>query len=367
MTEVMNQAMSPTGTRPFADDDGRWQAVLRRDPGADGHFCYAVATTGVFCRPSCPSRPKRRENVSFHADAASARRAGYRPCLRCRPEEPAAALRRAGAVEAACRLIERALDDGDPVPPLADLADGAGLSRFHFHRVFKEATGVTPKGYAAACRARRVQEELVSAGSVTEAIYGAGYGSSGRFYEGAAAVLGMRPSDYRDGGRGSEIRFAVGECSLGSILVAATGQGVCAIRFGDDPQALVRELEDAFPKARLLGGDAAFEALVARVVAHVESPRGALDLPLDVRGTAFQQRVWRALTEIPPGRTASYAEVAAGIGQPRATRAVARACAANPVAVAIPCHRVVRTDGALSGYRWGVERKRALLDREAAD
>jgi len=261
-----------------------------------------------------------------------------------------------------CRLIETAED----MPNLEVLAATAGMSRFHFHRVFKCITGVTPKAYAAAHRARRVREELAHSATVTEAIYGAGFNSNGRFYATASEVLGMTPTDFRAGGQGTSMRFAVGTCSLGAILVAATARGVCAILLGDDPEALVRELQDRFPRAELLGGDRDFEQVVATVVGFVEAPAIGLDLPLDVRGTAFQQRVWQALRAIPVGCTASYTEIATGIGTPNASRAVAQACAANPLAVAIPCHRVVRHDGTLAGYRWGVERKRALLDREAA-
>jgi AraC family transcriptional regulator of adaptative response/methylated-DNA-[protein]-cysteine methyltransferase len=239
------------------------------------------------------------------------------------------------------------------------------MSRFHFHRVFKSVTGVTPKAYAAAHRARRMREELPRRSTVTEAIYGAGFNSNGRFYATSTGVLGMTPANFRAGGVGASIRFAVGECSLGAILVAATGKGVCAILLGDAPEALVRELEDRFPKATLIGGDEGFEQWVAKVVGFVEAPALGLDLPLDVRGTAFQQRVWRALREIPAGSTASYTEIAERIGAPKSVRAVGQACASNAIAVAIPCHRVVRTDGALAGYRWGVERKRALLEREA--
>ena len=263
----------------------------------------------------------------------------------------------------ACRLIEEA----EEAPSLDALAQAAGMSRFHFHRVFKAVTGVTPKAYARrAARRSACATSWRRRDTVTEAIYGAGFNSSGRFYAASSDLLGMTPSAFRAGGDGAEIRFAVGECSLGSILVAATDKGVCAILLGDDPDALVRDLQDRFPKAPLIGGDARFEQLVATVVGFVEAPAHGLDLPLDVRGTAFQQRVWQALREIPRGATASYAEIAARIGRPKAVRAVAQACAANPLAVAIPCHRVVRTDGALSGYRWGVERKRALLERERA-
>ena len=268
------------------------------------------------------------------------------------------------AVTRACRLIERS----DELPSLDRLAAAAGLSRFHFHRVFKRLTGVTPKAYADGQRARRLRDGLAAGASVTAAIYGAGFGSSGRFYASSTARLGMRPSAARAGGAGATIRFAVGQCSLGAVLVAATEVGVCTIALGDDPARLVRELQDRFPKAALAGGDAGFERWVAAVVGLVERPAAGLDpeLPLDIRGTAFQLRVWEALRAIPPGSTASYAEIARRIGRPGASRAVAAACAANPVAVAIPCHRVVRTDGSLSGYRWGVQRKAALLDRERA-
>ena len=346
----------------YAGDEARWQAVQRRDRGADGVFYYSVRSTGVYCRPSCASRPARRENVRFHASCAAAERAGFRPCKRCRPNEAALDQCRAAAVARACRAIEQATEP----PSLDDLATGAGMSRFHFHRVFKALTGVTPKAYAEAQRDRRVRTALAHGGTVTDAIYGAGFNSNGRFYARSTGALGMTPSAYRAGGRGAAIRFALGECWLGSILVAATDKGVCSIMFGDDPESLVRDFQDRFSNARLIGGDAAFERLVAQVVGFIARPERGLDLPLHVQGTAFQQRVWQALRGIPAGSTASYAEIAQRIGEPKAVRAVAQACATNPVAVAIPCHRVVRRDGALSGYRWGVERKRALLDREAA-
>ena len=343
----------------FATDAERWEAVMRRDPAADGAFLYSVRTTGVYCRPSCAARLPRRENVRFHGTCVEAEREGFRACKRCRPTE---ADHRAAVVAKACRTIEAA----EEPPSLDALARAAGMSRFHFHRVFKAATGVTPKAYADAQRARRVRDELPRGGSVTAAIYGAGFNSSGRFYAAASDLLGMTPTAFKKGGAGAEIKFAVGECWLGSILVAATTKGVSAILIGDDPDALARDLQDRFPSARLIGGARAFERLVARVVGFIEQPRRGLDLPLDVRGTAFQQRVWRALRAIPPGATVTYSDIARRIGRPKSVRAVAQACAANAVAVAIPCHRVVRTDGSLSGYRWGVERKRALLDREKA-
>lgn len=361
MFAMVSKSKSPL--LPYQRDDDRWAAVVRRDQNADGVFYYSVRTTGVYCRPSCGARLPRRENVHFHSSCEDAVRAGFRPCKRCRPDEPALAAQHAAAVAKACRLIETA----DETPSLDQLADSAGMSRFHFHRIFKSITGVTPKAYAAAQRAQRVRDELSRGGSVTDAIYGAGFNSNGRFYATSSGMLGMAPTRFRAGGEGERIRFAVGECSLGSILAAATRRGVCAIALGDDPDALVRDLQDRFPKAQLVGGDADFEQLVAKVVGFVESPQRGLDLPLDMRGTAFQQRVWQALREIPPGSTATYAQVAARIGAPKAVRAVAQACASNTVAVAIPCHRVVRHDGGLSGYRWGVERKRALLERETGE
>ena len=349
-------------TNESTTTDSRWAAVIARDAGADGTFFYSVRTTGVYCRPSCGARRPRPENVRFHATREDAEHAGFRPCKRCRPDRPSLAEQHTATVTEACRLIETS-----PRPPaLEELAARAGLSPFHFHRVFKAITGVTPRAYAAAHRGERVRRELGRAPTVTAAIYESGYSSNGRFYDETERLLGMTPTEFRTGGVNAEIRFAVGECSLGSILVASSERGVCAILLGDDPDALVRDLEDRFPRATLIGGDADFEQMVARVVGFVESPGVGLDLPLDVRGTAFQQRVWRALREIPAGATASYRDIAERIGSPRSVRAGAHACAANPLAVAIPCHRVVRSDGAVSGYRWGVERKRALLQREAA-
>ncbi|CAJ0774667.1 Bifunctional transcriptional activator/DNA repair enzyme Ada [Ralstonia condita] len=343
------------------EHDPRWARVLARDPSADGQFVYAVRTTGVYCQPSSTSRLPRPENVEFFDTAAEAEAAGYRPSRRARPDQTAARAQQAALVAAACRRIETA----DTQPTLDALAQDAGLSAYHFHRLFKSVTGLTPKGYAAAHRARRLRARLERGSSVTEAIYDAGFNASSRFYEASDSVLGMTASRYRAGGAQTTIRFAVGECSLGSILVAQSDRGICAILMGDDPDALARDLQDTFPKADLIGGDAGFEQLVARVVGLIEAPSLGLDLPLDVRGTAFQERVWQALREVPPGSTTSYAEIAARIGAPRAIRAVAQACAANHIAVAIPCHRVIRRDGSTSGYRWGVERKRALLEREA--
>jgi len=341
--------------------DPRWASVLARSPAADGSFFYSVRTTGVYCRPSCAARLARPENVRFHGTRQEAEQAGFRPCRRCKPDQPSLSEQHAAIVTEACRLIEAS----EGIPSLETLATHAGMSVFHFHRIFKAVTGLTPREYAAAQRGERMRGELTRGRTVSAAIYDSGYSSNAQFYGESRQVLGMSPSVYRTGGADADIRFAVGECSLGSILVAQSEIGVCAILLGDDPEALVRDLQDRFPRATLIGGNAEFEQLVSRVVGFIEAPGLGLNLPLDVRGTAFQQRVWHALQEIPVGSTASYTEIAARIGSPKSVRAVAQACAANPLAVAIPCHRVVRNDGGLSGYRWGIERKRALQEREA--
>ncbi len=342
--------------------DPRWKSVVARDATADGRFVYAVKTTGIYCRPSCPSRTAKPRNVCFYGTPADAAQAGFRPCQRCNPNGQSLAEANAVLVAEACRLIETSKE----MPKLDELATKIGMSPFYFHRQFKAITGLTPKQWASAHRARKVRAELADDnGSVTGAIYGAGFNSNSRFYEQSNEVLGMTPSTFRNGGKDAHIRFAIGQSSLGAILVAQSDKGICAITLGDDPDTLVRDLQDRFPKANLIGGDAGFENLVARVVGFVEAPQIGLDPPLDIRGTAFQERVWQALRQIPVGETASYADVARSIGEPKSVRAVAQACGANKIAVAIPCHRVVRNDGALSGYRWGVERKRALLEKEA--
>lgn len=350
-----------SASMPYTTDEDRWSAVLGREREADGKFYYSVKTTGVYCRPSCAARRPLRENVGFHISCELAERAGFRPCKRCRPGEPGAPERHAAAVEKACRAIEQA----EGSPNLDQIAYASRMSRSHFQRVFKQVTGVTPWSYFRTCRMRRVQSDLRSDNTITEAIYSSGFQSSARFYAQSAEMLGMKPGSYRSGGRNTFIRFAVGECSLGSILVAATEKGICSILLGDDPEILVRDLHSRFPKAHLVGGDREFETWVAIAAGLVEHPEQPSDLPLDIQGTAFQQLVWQALRGIPPGSTASYQELAIRIGTPRAVRAVAGACAANVIAVAIPCHRVVRKQGDLSGYRWGVERKRALLERES--
>lgn len=348
--------------------DPRWGRIVARDRSADGAFWYSVVTTGIYCRPSCPSRRANPTNVRIHDSLEQARATGARPCKRCNPEGLSLAGGNATLVAKACRSIEQGLADPDArAPTLGELSAAAEMSPGHFHRLFKATTGLTPKAYAMAQQARLVRDKLTRSKTVTSAIHDAGFGSDGRFYEQSTGLLGMTPSQFRAGGADETLRFAVGSCSLGRALVASSDRGVAAILIGDDPQTLLCDLQARFPRARLIGGDADYEQRVAQVIAFVEAPRLGLELPLDVRGTAFQQRVWQALRQIPAGRTATYREVAESIGAPTATRAVAGACAANPIGVAIPCHRVVRSDGSLSGYRWGVERKRALLEREAAD
>jgi len=345
-------------------DDARWRAVQARDPHTDRYFVYAVRTTGVYARPGAATRLPKRENVEFFDSAEDAEAAGYRASRSSRSDPPRANAERASLIAQACRQIESA----ETPPRLDELAASTGMSPFHFHRVFKAETGLTPKAYATAHRAQRLRKELrTPAASVTDAIYSAGFNANSRFYETADQLLGMRAREYRAGGAGALIHFAVGQCSLGAILVAQSQRGICAILLGDDPSALLQDLQDRFPKAQLVGGDAGFEQLVAQVVGFVEAPAIGLSLPLDVRGTAFQQRVWQALRQVPPGTTTTYTALAQQIGAPAAVRAVAGACAANPIAVAIPCHRVVRRDGDLAGYRWGIERKRELLRRESGD
>jgi AraC family transcriptional regulator, regulatory protein of adaptative response / methylated-DNA-[protein]-cysteine methyltransferase len=346
---------------PPVADDPRWVRIVARDKSADGHLWYSVATTGVYCRPSCPSRTANPGNVQLHDTLQSARATGFRPCRRCNPDGLSLESENAVLIAKACRIIEESEEE----PSLETLADAIGRSPSHFHRVFKAATGLTPKQYAAANRAQKIRQGLVAGNSVTEVIYDAGFNSSGRFYENATDMLGMTPSQYRAGGTNEEIKFAVGQTSLGAILVASSTKGVASILLGDDPDELVRNLQDRFPKAHLIGANRDYEALVARVVGFVEAPNIGLDLPLDVRGTAFQHRVWRALQQIAVGETVSYAVIARRIGSPQAARAVADACAANNLALAIPCHRVLRNDGSPSGYAWGVERRRLLLGREA--
>jgi AraC family transcriptional regulator of adaptative response/methylated-DNA-[protein]-cysteine methyltransferase len=356
----MNRKRTPDRAELVLQDP-RWASLVSRDRNADGTFFYSVASTGVYCRPSCGARMPRPENVRFFATAREAETAGFRACKRCKPDEPSPASEVAARIAKVCRLIE----SSESTPSLESLAQLAGMSRFHFHRTFKSITGITPAEYASAHRTERVRESLERSRTVTGAIYDAGFNSSSRFYEGAGSALGMTPTEFRAGGANAEIYFAIGECSMGSILAAQTERGVCAILIGDDAEQLLRDLQDRFPNAKLVGDSAGYHNLVARIVGLVENPKSGFDLPLDIQGTAFQKRVWKALQRIPPGSTATYTEIARTIGMPKAVRAVAQACASNLLAVAIPCHRVIRTDGSLSGYRWGVERKRALLEKES--
>jgi AraC family transcriptional regulator of adaptative response/methylated-DNA-[protein]-cysteine methyltransferase len=345
----------------FVTDTQRWNAVARRNRGAEGAFVFGVRTTGVYCRPGCPSRLPKRANVRFFAEWSEAEQAGYRACKKCRPKAAVTSTASQEAILRACRLMDRA----DEAPTLAELAEAAGLSPHYFQRRFKAALGVTPKKYWAARRMKQLREKLSHGGSISRAILGAGFGSSGRCYAQAGESLGMTPGQFKNGAAGMRIRLAVARSPLGWVLVAATERGVCAIEFGDTRQALRERIAVRFPQAELADGDPEFSAWVAHVLSSIEAPGGGLDLPLDIQGTAFEQRVWKALQAIPAGATASYAEVAARIGCPGAARAVGRACASNRLAVVIPCHRVVGSRGTLHGYRWGLERKRALLEREA--
>lgn len=357
---MSSSASLPGSPQACFADEARWAAVLSRDAACDGHFYYAVQTTGIYCRPACPAKRPKRAHVRFYDRAEDAEASGFRACKRCHPGRPSPAAAHSAKIAEACRMIEAA----ETPPSLASLASAVGLCPYHFHRVFKAALGVTPKAYATAQRNARLRDGLRGAASVTEALYDAGFNSSGRFYETSSDTLGMTPRAYRAGGAGTNIRYATGTCSLGAVLVAATDKGICAIFLGDDPEDLRAELRQLFPHADFSEGDPGFTGLTAQAIAHVEDPGGSFDLPLDIKGTAFQLRVWEALMRILPGTTTSYGEIAKAIGAPGAFRAVASACAANRIAVAIPCHRVVRSDGALTGYRWGVERKRKLLGKE---
>jgi AraC family transcriptional regulator of adaptative response/methylated-DNA-[protein]-cysteine methyltransferase len=362
MTARASISLSVDASPEHAHDDARYEAVSTRDPRAEGQFYYAVSTTGVYCRPTCASRLALRENVSFHATPSDAEQAGFRPCKRCRPRELPQRERHAQVIDAA----RRALESADGAVSLRALAEGAGLSPFYLHRLFKKHLGVTPHAYAAAYRLRRVADELRDGASVTAAIHEAGYSSSSRFYEAGSRALGMPPSDVRRGGEGVAIRAAISECSLGQVLVAATECGVCAVMFGDDRYSLAAELRARFPRASIGPSDDVLDALAVRVVAMIDESKMPATLPLDLMGTTFQQRVWRELQAVPRGTTVTYSEIARRIGAPRAVRAVGTACGKNPVAVAVPCHRVLREDGSLGGYRWGLARKQHLLAKEAA-
>ncbi|MFN2236475.1 MAG: bifunctional DNA-binding transcriptional regulator/O6-methylguanine-DNA methyltransferase Ada [Anaerolineales bacterium] len=344
----------------FTSETSRWQAVLQRNPQSDGAFIYGVLTTGIYCRPVCTSRLPNRENVRFFDSWQDAEAAGLRPCKRCAPQAVQMPNEAAAAVEKACEMIEEAENE----PTLDQLAEAVGLSPAYFQRLFKKTVGITPKQYVREKRLGRIRTHLQEDSSVTEAIYHAGYGSGSRFYEKATESLGMKPNEYRQGGPGFSIRYAIVKCYLGWVLVAATDHGICRIDLDDSPDILKNRLESTFQNARYLQDDADIRDIAAQTIAFLDTPAAGLDLSLDVQGTAFQHRVWAALQRIPCGQTASYGEIARQIGDPKAARAVAGACAANPVAVAIPCHRVVKSDGKLGGYRWGIERKLALLERE---
>lgn len=359
---MSNQPSLLETTQPSTfGDDARWAAICAKDPAAEGAFWFGVTTTGVYCRPTCRSRRPLRRNVRFFDLPAAAEAAGFRPCKRCQPDQaqPAILTEHTAAVERACALIV----ENEPAPSLAVLADAVGMSPHHFQRLFKAHTGISPKQYALAARRQRTQQTLQAASSVTAAIYDAGYSSSGHFYAESADAIGMTPTAYRAGATGETIRFGVAPCSLGWVLAAATARGLCAIELGDDPETLTAGLHARFPNAVRVH-DPGFTAWMEQIIAFLAAPQRGLDLPLDIQGTAFQRRVWAALRTIPAGSTQSYADIAAQIGAPTAARAVASACAANKLAVAIPCHRVVRQNGDLSGYRWGIERKRRLLAQE---
>jgi len=342
------------------DEPGRWDAVANRDRSADGRFVYAVSSTGVYCRPSCPSRRPRRDRVSFFDSPAAARAAGFRACRRCRPDVIEAIDPWVDKIRRACVYLANV----DGHPPLAALARRIGGSPYHLQRNFKRLVGVTPREYAEACRLRRVKRHLRQGSDVTGAMLDAGYGSSSRFYERAAPKLGMSPSAYRRGGEGLAIAYTIVDSPLGRLLVAATARGICAIAMGSRDDELTSALAREYPAAAIAAGSSALTPWVEQVVGHLEGRLPRLDLPLDVRATAFQWQVWQALAAIPYGQTRTYADVARAIGRPRAARAVARACATNPVALAIPCHRVVPGDGGGGGYRWGSARKRTLLEKE---
>lgn len=345
---------------PFLTDQSRWEAVQKRDESANGQFVYAVVTTGVYCRPVCRSRPPKRENVQFFTTTGEAEAAGFRPCKRCQPQ--AEQLPHHQAIHQACQLLEQA---AEPLT-LPQLAEQVGLSPTHLQKMFKKIVGISPKQYAEEKRHKRLQQKLQEPNSVTEAVYAAGFNSSSRLYAQAPAVLGMTPTRYQKGGAGLEIYSTVGRCYLGFVLVAATVRGICLIQLGDTPAELQEKLVAHFPQATFVESDPQFGQWVQEVVAFLEHPAGRFSLPLDIQGTAFQRRVWQALQAIPAGATASYGEIAKQVGNEQGGRAVAQACAANPVAVAIPCHRVIRHNGDLGGYRWGVGRKKQLLEREQA-
>ena len=342
------------------DDAGRWRAVMVRDRSADGLFTYAVGSTGIYCRPSCPSRRPHRSRVTFFGSAAEAEQAGYRACRRCHPQTAVAADPWTEKIRRACIYLANV----DGHPSLASLARQFGGSPYHFQRIFKRIVGLTPREYAEACRLRRVKRGLRAGAAVTGAMVDAGYGSSGRFYERAAPKLGMSPSAYRRGGAGLDVHYAIVASPPGRLLVAATARGICSIAMAGSDGELARALTREFPAATVKRDRGSLGPWTRAILAHLSGRRPRLDLPIDVQATAFQWQVWQALAAIPYGETRSYADLAKTIGRPSAVRAVGRACATNPVALAIPCHRAVPKAGGLGGYRWGLARKKALLARE---
>lgn len=338
-----------------------WNAIQERDVAFDGMFWYGVPTTGIYCRPSCPSRLPKRENIVFFTLPETARRAGLRPCLRCRPDDAAFCDPQAALVQNICRLIDESVEEA---PDLARLSEKVKVSLFHLQRVFKKLMGITPRQYGAARRAELFKTGAKKGQSVVEAMYDAGYGSSSRLYEKASARLGMTPATYGKGGKGMTVAYTIVESRLGWLLVAATSRGICSVALGDGQEKLVEGLLHEFPRAEIARDDDHLRTLVNMVLECLAGKHPHPDLPLDIRGTAFQMRVWEELRRIPRGQSVSYSELAGRIGKPAAARAVARACAMNPVAIITPCHRVIRENGELGGYRWGIERKRALLEKE---
>jgi AraC family transcriptional regulator of adaptative response/methylated-DNA-[protein]-cysteine methyltransferase len=354
----MNKVMSNKYGTPAA----RWRAVIARDHDANGAFVLAVTSTGIFCRPICPAKRPRRDRVIFYDSPAEARRAGYRACLRCKPEDEAFGRRHTDAIAKATSMIRAS----EPMPSLAQLAKSAGMSAFHFHRLFRRTVGVTPRQFRAQIMVDRAKTALRDGESVTSSLYDAGFSSNSRFYDVAAGRLGMAPRKVGAGGVDETIRFVVRRCELGLVLVAATAKGICEVWLGEDASALSRRLREAYPQAQIASRDPKMNALIKKVVMLVERPRTGIALPLDLRGTAFEMRVWEALRRIPTGETMTYGEIASAIGHPKAARAVGSACARNHVAVVVPCHRAVGADEKLHGYRWGISRKRKLLEAEKA-
>ncbi|HVK57367.1 MAG TPA: bifunctional DNA-binding transcriptional regulator/O6-methylguanine-DNA methyltransferase Ada [Candidatus Kapabacteria bacterium] len=346
--------------KKYRGEEARWRAVKEKDSRAEGQFFYGVKTTGVYCRPNCAAKLARRENIDFFESREAAERAGFRACKRCRPSGESQSEREREAIRRACEII----DGSDERMVATELAQAVGWSPFHFQRVFKKVMGVSPRQYAIAARDERARGVLREGKSVTSAIYDSGYNASSRFYERAPKMLGMQPREFQKGGKGVRIRHAIVKSALGLVLVAGTERGICCVHFGSTRAELAAHLRESFSKAELLEIDKDFEGWVSAVVRAIEEPAAVLKLPLDMRGTAFQRRVWQALTRIPTGTTTTYSDLAEGLGRREAVRAVARACATNPVAVIVPCHRVLRRDGGLAGYRWGLERKRKLLERE---